>query len=77
MSAIRGPRARLLREVQHDESERREDGQPIMGPITGFDMSLMSRYAHTPVLGPVAGGKTPGGRLKWRADGPKLFVVKP
>lgn len=68
MSAIRGPRARLLRAVQNDESERREDGLPIMGLPTGFDMFLMDRYAHTPVLGPVAGGKTPGG--------PKLFVVK-
>jgi hypothetical protein len=77
VSAIRGPRARLLREVQHDESERREEGLPIMSPPTGFDMFLMDRYAHTESIGPTGGGKTPGGRLKWRADGPSLFVVKP
>lgn len=76
MSAIRGPLARLVREVQHDESERR-DSPPRLGHVTGFDMFLMDRYAHTESIGPTGGGKTPGGRLKWRADGPQLFVVKP
>jgi len=74
--AIRGPRARLLRGYQHDESERL-DTLPAIGPVTGFDMFLMSRYAHTESVGPTGGGKTPGGRLRWRADGPSLFVVKP
>ena len=76
MSAIRGPLARLVREVQHEESERR-DSPPLLWPASGFDMFLMSQYGHTESIGPMGGGKTPGGRLRWRADGPSLFVVKP
>lgn len=70
--AIRGPRARLVRALQNDEPLR-----PALQPLSGFDMGLLRRYAHTESIGSVRGGKTPGGRLRWRADGPSLFVVKP
>lgn len=76
MSGIRGRRARDIREQQHEAAQ--DDGPPLFGPLSGFDAFLLSRYGgHQESIAPVAGGKTPAGRLQWRKDGPSLFVVKP